>query len=139
MKNLFKRNTKLSSKVQEKVEQAASDSYKRMKELFMEVQIESLQKTNKNLKAEVELLRKKENHVRDLAALSMFTEISKTVADPEKAAEDSFRSADAFMRVRDKGKSYQEDILEKLKEIVTDVPENNEEIGARVKMLITKY
>jgi hypothetical protein len=133
MKNIFKKKESVEKQPTLDIE---------LEDKFKNIEIDILRKINKNLKAEIEMLRKKENHIRDLASISMFIEISKVVPDPEKAAEDSYRSADAFMRVRDRGKSYQEDILEKLKEIVANTPLNskaNEAIGAKVKMLITKY
>lgn len=111
---------------------------KKLEESFRNLEMDFAQIRIKRLKAEIEELRKKENHTRDLAALTMLVEISKEVPDPEKASEDAYRVADAFMRVRDKGKSYQEDILETLKETAANAT-SNEELGAKVRILLTKY
>jgi hypothetical protein len=132
MKNIFKK--KPSAETLQKV---SSDFSDKLENALKEFECDILRRTIKNLKTEISELRKRELSMRDFTASDMFIEISKTVSDPEKAAEDAYRAADAFMRIRDKGKSYQEDIVEKLKEIVSS-SENNEELGTKVKLFITK-
>lgn len=111
---------------------------KELENAFNQIETDIYKSQVKHLKAEVQLLRSKDNLTRDMAAIEMFREISKEISNPEKAAEDAFRSADAFMRVRDRGKSYQEDILEKLKQLAANIS-SNEDLGAEVRLLITKY
>lgn len=72
--------------------------------------------------------------LRDKVAISCFSQHFTSTPSYERAAEDSYKAADAFMRVRDHGKSYEMEVIEDIKLFVANIP-NDIELGKKVREL----
>lgn len=73
---------------------------------------------------------------RDKIALSVFPIFLEFDFKPEIAAQDAYKSADAFMRVRDAGKIYEDDLIEVLQSMVKSNP-NDSNLGKTLRKFIT--
>lgn len=91
---------------------------------------------NEKLKVIIEQLQQSRIALRDLVAASVFPSYLSIDFKSEIAAEDSYKTADAFMRVRERGRSYEDDLLEIFEKMVKKNP-NDTELGEEVRRWMT--
>ena len=105
---------------------------------LMKDTLDKVFKENEYLKKVNQELYSNQISFRDEIAKELFIHIFDTVSDPEKATEDAYRAADAFIRIRDKGRSYQEEILESLMDLAFQ-NQDNANLGVKVRLFIQKH
>ena len=93
-------------------------------------------KENSQLRATIERINKKESKLRDKLATKIYATLI-TLTNAEVAAEDAYKAADTFLRIRENGKSYEEDLLELFKKTAMQVP-NDQDLGKTIREYLAK-
>lgn len=92
-------------------------------------------KENKELHEVVERLQMNEIKMRDEIAMVIFPTTLPLAPNAEAAVEDAYKAADAFIRIKERGKVYKEDILEKLTQLAEST-HDNAELGVKVRLFL---
>lgn len=93
-------------------------------------EVEKLRMINKELTMQ-------QLRLRDMVAMSVYSSFLDTSFNAESAAEDSYRAADAFMRIRDRGRTYDDDMLEIVKNLTIQNP-NDSDLGSVIREFLNK-
>lgn len=97
--------------------------------------LESTLVENLKLRTTIERLNRQQLSLRDTVAVSVFPSFLAIDFKAEIAAEDSYKAADALMRVRDRGRSYEDDLIEIIKTFAKLYP-NDYELGSAVRSFL---
>jgi len=99
--------------------------------------LNSALRENEKLRLIIRKLEERQMSLRDSAALMVFPKFLDFDFKAEQAADDAFKCADAFMRVRERGRVYEDDLLESLKEMMK-TSSSDEEFGVKIRMFLSK-
>ena len=91
---------------------------------------------NEKLRDIIGKLEKRQITLRDKVAASVYQRFLDLDFKAELAAEDAFKCADAFMRVRERGRIYEDDLIESLKDLMK-ITSSDEEFGERIKLFLS--
>lgn len=94
-------------------------------------------KENQKLTAINEKLQKRQISLRDKVAVEVYPKFLDINFKADQAAEDAFKCADTFMRVRERGRVYEDDLLETLRELMKE-SSSDEEFGGKIKLFLSK-
>lgn len=92
---------------------------------------------NDKLRTIIQKLEKRQINLRDKIATSVYSRFLDINPNAETASEDAFKCADTFMRIRERGRVYEGDLLESLKELMK-LSSSDEEFGAKTRMFLNK-
>lgn len=93
---------------------------------------------NKRLRNINQDLEEEKLSYRDMVALNIFTQLYSLNPDTEQAAEDSFKYADVFMRVKERGRGYKIEIIQQITDMGKENP-NDSDFGKEIRKFINKY
>jgi hypothetical protein len=82
----------------------------------------------------LDAMRQAEGGFRDSIAALCFAQVFGTIPSNKDAAVDSYRAADAFLRVKEEGEKYESEIVEDIKDMVKNTP-NDQALGELVRKL----
>jgi len=99
--------------------------------------LQSAMAENEKLRSVIGKLEKRQISLRDKIASSVFPRFLDFDFKAEQAAEDAYKCADTFMRVRERGRVYEDDLLETLKELLKQ-SSSDEEFGGKIKLFLSK-
>lgn len=102
---------------------------------FRDALLHAAMRENAKLHKVIEKMSHEETQIRDFAAMELFPTLINNAPNAEVAAEDAFKAADAFMRIRERGKIYKDDILEKLANLAEST-HDNAELGAKIRLFL---
>jgi hypothetical protein len=89
----------------------------------------------KNLNKLNETLNYMSIRYRDELASKIYVQQIELCVDFESATEFAFKAADAFLRIREEGRSYQQEIIEDIRKLTEDNPDNAD-LGEKIRILI---
>ncbi len=92
---------------------------------------------NEKLRTIIGKLERRQISLRDKVATEIYSRFLDLDFKADQAAEDAFKCADAFMRVRERGRVYEDDLLESLKELA-NISSSDQEFGAKIKLFLNK-
>lgn len=107
-----------------------------VKKVLLEEELKKKDKQIALLTWQIQRLNTNLADIRDTIAMNCFVQFFGTSPSYEKAAIDSYKAADSFLRIRDSGEIYENQLIEDLKEFVNNIP-NDEELGKTVRKIYT--
>ena len=99
--------------------------------------LNSVFQENKKLRLVIDKLQKSQISLRDKVAVAVYPKFLDLNFKAEQAAEDALKCADAFMRIRERGRVYEDDLLESFNEMVKN-SSSDTEIGGKLRMFLNK-